>query len=376
MSDTGLILVVDDDADLLLAHSLFVKSLGYEALTATNGQEALELVRQQGDGVDLILADVMMPVMDGYEFCRILKSELETADIPVLFVTAADTLEEKIKGFDVGAEDYIIKPVTPDSLGRKLRVLMEHRAGNKALRQQLSETQSVAMQAMTYSGDLGQVLEFYKYAIDATSFGELAELLFNVTNNYGLNCTLQVITPNKVLNFGHKGYVTPLEMNVIELGRNKGRFFDFGPRTLINFNDFSLLAKNMPLENPERYGLIKDSLANLCNAVEASVKFLLYQNAAMQKEQIVSTVLGVLEQIDGAFTRMQEENAAVINHVIDEMDEAMMDMGLTPDQEDMIRNIILKGREKSEQVLRDGVALYDLFEQVRAQLDRVLSKKQ
>lgn len=374
MSDSGLILVVDDDPGLLQVHTLFVQSLGYQVVTANNGREALDQVRQHQNSLDLILSDVMMPEMDGYELCKRLKAEPDTADIPVLFVTAADTLEEKVKGFDIGAEDYIIKPVTPEVLGHKLKVLMEHRASSRALRQQLSETQSVAMQAMTYSGDLGQVLEFYKSTLNASSFSKVAELLFDVTNNYGLRCTLQIVTPEKVLNFGDNGEVTPLEVNVIELGRNKGRFFDFGPRTLINYKEFSLLTKNMPVENPERYGIIKDSLGNLCNAIEARVKFLIYENATLQKEQIVSAVLGVLEKIDTIFTQMQEDNTSVMNQVIDALDEAMMDLGLSMEQEDLIRGIVVTGREKSQEVLRDGLVLYDLFEQVRDQLDKVLSK--
>lgn len=374
MSEKGLILVVDDDPVLLAAHSLFVRSFGYEVVTAENGQQALDLVRSHTDTLDLILSDVMMPVLDGYELCRVLKAEPETAEIPVLFVTSLDTLEEKVKGFAVGAEDYIIKPISPGVLDRKLAALMAHRIRSRALQQQLNETRSVAMQAMSYSGDLGQVLEFYKNALNADSFEQVAELLFDVTSNLGLRCTLQIITPGKVLNFGHNGEVTPLEVNVIELGRSKGRFFDFGPRTLINYADFSLLTKNMPLENPERYGIIKDSLGNLCNAIEARVKFMLYENATQQKEQIVSTVLGVLEEIDAAFTTVQQKNAKVIDAVIDELDVAMMDLGLTEQQEDLIRNIVLRGRENSARVLEDGMALFELFEKVRNQLDKVLSK--
>lgn len=331
MSDTGLILVVDDDPTLISAHSLFVQSLGFGVLTATNGQEALDLIRERQDEVGLVLADVRMPVMDGYQLCKALKSEPETAEIPVLFVTALDTLEEKLKGFDAGAEDYITKPITPKVLERKLKALMERRAKNRALQQQLNETRSVAMQAMTYAGDLGQVLEFYKNTLNANSFEALATLLFEVTNSYDLHCSLQIITPTNVLNFSCLGKASPLEVDVINMARNKGRFFDFGNRTLINYNEFALLAKNMPVDNPERYGIIKDSLGNLCNAIEARVKFLLHQDDSLQKEQILSSVRGVLEQIDE----------------------------------------VLKRRKSS---VEDGQVLSGLFEQVRNQLDQVFAK--
>ncbi|HEY3383492.1 MAG TPA: diguanylate cyclase [Vicinamibacterales bacterium] len=102
------ILIVDDSpANLEALHE--VLGPDYELLFATSGQEALELAREQVP--DLILLDVMMPGMDGYEACRQLKREARTERIPVIFVTAMDHEQDEERGLNVGAIDYLTKPI-------------------------------------------------------------------------------------------------------------------------------------------------------------------------------------------------------------------------------------------------------------------------
>ncbi len=369
------VLVVDDDPDLLVAHSLYLLSLGCDVLTAESGSRALEQVQENSGVIDIILSDIVMPEMDGYVLCQTLKSQSDTREIPLIFISQLSSLDEKIKGFEVGADDYITKPISPEELGLKIKKLIELRGTNKNLQKQLRESNNVAMQAMTYSSDLGQILEFYKNALNAADFDEVAQLLFNVTNGYGLKCSLQVLLPTRQKNFGSHGAVSPLESNVIEMSRCKGRFFDFGCRTLINHDEFSLLVKNMPVDDPERYGTLKDSLGALCNAVEARVKFLLHQNATMQKEKIVNSVIGMMDDVDGMFTQLQQKNSTVINDMLDKIDDAMLDLGLTEMQEDLIREIILAGREESEETFKSGDRMYEKFEQVRSELDNALGVK-
>jgi DNA-binding response OmpR family regulator len=366
------VLVVDDDPALLAAHSLHLVSLDCDVLTAEDGRRALEQVRQFPADIDIILSDIVMPEMDGYALCRAVKSDVATCEIPLIFVSQLSSLAEKMKGFEAGADDYITKPISPEELGFKISNLLKFRVKNRELSEQLSESNNVALQAMSYSSDLGQILEFYKSALNAAGFDEVARLLFDVTRGYGLKCSLQIVTPEHIVNFGSQGAVSPLEANVIELSRGKGRVFDFGSRTLINYQDFSLLVKNMPLDDPERYGTLKDALGALCNAVEARIKFLLHENAAQRKRRIVNAVISMMEEVDAMFTQIQQQNAEVITDMIDELDEAMLDLGLTANQEDLVREIIIQGRERSTETFKSGAKLYDKFSQVRAELDNAL----
>jgi len=109
--DKPTILVVDDTPDNLSLMTGLLKDL-YKVKIANNGERALK-VATTGTPPDIILLDIMMPVMDGYETCRQLKADLKTKDIPVIFLTAKAEIEDEMKGFELGAVDYITKPISP-----------------------------------------------------------------------------------------------------------------------------------------------------------------------------------------------------------------------------------------------------------------------
>jgi putative two-component system response regulator len=105
------VLVVDDTPDNLTLMSGLLKDK-YKVKIANNGERALK-VATTGTPPDIILLDIMMPVMDGYEACRHLKENPVTRDIPVVFLTAKAEVEDEMKGFELGAVDYITKPISP-----------------------------------------------------------------------------------------------------------------------------------------------------------------------------------------------------------------------------------------------------------------------
>ena len=127
MNSKSRILVVDDspsNIDLILE----VLEEQYVMIVATNGTEALDLVKK--NRLDLILLDIMMPDMSGYQVIKILKSDEETKDIPVIFLTALDEVDDEVKGLDMGALDYVVKPFTPKLLKRRVQnhiALKNHR---------------------------------------------------------------------------------------------------------------------------------------------------------------------------------------------------------------------------------------------------------
>jgi PleD family two-component response regulator len=102
------IMIVDDEPVSLKLLRAFLERCGFTMLVATGGDEALVKIKEIRP--DIILLDIMMPVLDGYETCRLLKANEEWADIPIIFVTALTKLEDKVKGFDVGGVDYVTKP--------------------------------------------------------------------------------------------------------------------------------------------------------------------------------------------------------------------------------------------------------------------------
>lgn len=106
------ILIVDDNPKNLQVLGQIVKELGSKIAFAGSGRKAVLYANE--NRTDLILLDIMMPEMDGYQVCRALKENPNTSDIPLIFVTAMDEAENEKKGFELGAVDYIVKPFNPD----------------------------------------------------------------------------------------------------------------------------------------------------------------------------------------------------------------------------------------------------------------------
>ncbi len=115
----GRILVVEDDFDISNMLQLYFKSLGYEVYVAPRGEDALEMTRQKLPNV--IVLDIMLPDIDGYEVCRRLRTNLRTSHVPILFLTQKDERSDKIKGLELGADDYITKPFDVEELRLRVR---------------------------------------------------------------------------------------------------------------------------------------------------------------------------------------------------------------------------------------------------------------
>ncbi|MGC8838512.1 MAG: response regulator [Anaerolineae bacterium] len=116
------ILVVDDDPSALKLIGYTLRREGYEVTTAADGMEALTLVRHER--FDLIILDIMMPGMDGYEVCRRLRANPQTAAVPVIMLTARSMVKDKVSGFRSGTDEYITKPLLPHELVSRVRALL------------------------------------------------------------------------------------------------------------------------------------------------------------------------------------------------------------------------------------------------------------
>lgn len=138
MTTEAYILVVDDDPDNLFLMAEVLRLEGYEVQTAKSGFEALE--KLEGVLPQLILLDVMMPEMNGFEVCRRIRSNLRTATIPILFLTALDNEESHLKGIEVMGDDYLTKPIQTELLVKRIHSIIKlSKLRNAAHQQRLAE---------------------------------------------------------------------------------------------------------------------------------------------------------------------------------------------------------------------------------------------
>ena len=130
------ILIVDDEASIRELLQLNLQRAGYEVLEAADGQQAIQLAGEQQP--DLILLDIMLPGIDGFEVCRTLKSDAVLARIPVIMLTARDEEIDKVLGLELGADDYAVKPFSTRELLARIKAVLRRSAPAQPQQNKLS----------------------------------------------------------------------------------------------------------------------------------------------------------------------------------------------------------------------------------------------
>jgi len=161
------VLIVDDTPIQLKVVISIIERQDIEVTTATSGQEALDLI--ESNPPDLILLDIVMPEMDGYEVCTRIKNSPAHADIPILFLTGRDESEDIIRAFDAGGADYVTKPVNPSELVARIKTHLQ--LGNT-----IAELKEAVDQVQMLSGLL-KICSYCKNIKDEESWVPLEDYL-------------------------------------------------------------------------------------------------------------------------------------------------------------------------------------------------------
>lgn len=159
------ILIVDDVPDNLSVLFEFLSERGFEVLAADSGELAIEQLPHSRP--DLILLDVMMPGIDGFETCRRIKADAAWADVPLFFLTALDDTVDKVRGFALGAVDYITKPIDPDEMLARIEAHLELRALRVALEVRNEELDREVQRRVAAERMLGRTLAEAVLVLDA-----------------------------------------------------------------------------------------------------------------------------------------------------------------------------------------------------------------
>ncbi len=289
-----LVLAIDDDK---YVHHVIEESLsGFCTLIhAKNGDEGLRQAIKYNP--DIILLDVEMPGKTGFEVCSELKANSQTKDIPVMFLSGKKELPDRVKGYNSGASDYIVKPFNAEELMARIRVLYEYRQHSKKLKSDVERAQITAEIAMTDSGDMGRIMRYVGQSYHAHDIQSLSEYMFEFFNPMELDVVLAFWYQDIGIFCGAEGAVCPLERELLEKHRDANRFVDFGHRTIINYPKVSMLIKNMPLDDAQLYGRYKDLFPHILEVT----------NAKVQDMEVNERALTQAKQIGNAFSELSEQ---------------------------------------------------------------------
>ena len=339
------ILMVDDDEFML---AFMEETLGqhYPVRIANHPETALAMMREQPPAV--LLADVRMPGMDGFTLCETIKADPALAEVPVLFLSALDGVDEHVRGYEVGAEDFVTKPVEPQVLLAKVERVLQNVAERRQLRDQAGYATSTAMVAMSTMSETGTLIDALKRFNHCADYPALARAVLASLQAFEVDGVVQLLPPDAApLALTARGQASALEVSVLHHMAGMERIMQFKNRLAISYPRLRLMVSNMPLHDEERCGRLRDHLAVLAESAEVRLDALQYEQQSRRQGSAISDTVAQLGRVLGDIDRMQRQGRADatlhLNSVLGRVEAALLSMGLTQRQEASIVNMIRDG---------------------------------
>ncbi len=343
------ILVVDDEPfNLEIMQEILEDDC--EVAYAKSGRDCMDMVMEIMP--DVILLDVNMPGMSGYEVCQQLKENPRTTNIPVTFVSALDTLAERLAGYEVGGDDYICKPFEAGELLSKVSIAVKYKKERESLMADAERAMSKAMSAMKNTGDVSVLLDFMRSSLNCDSAEKLADLALYTISSMGLRSSVQIRMGDEMLHKSSDGAINQLERTVVKKIAKEDQIVDLGVRTVFNFDHVSVLIKNMPLDDQAKYGLIKNSVALLTETMEIRVLSLLQSRAQPvaakpsmvsskdKIEAITQRVIHLLSELEKSAADLAPQYIKIMSDLSYKMESRFSELSLTEEQEHTLLGLV------------------------------------
>jgi len=305
-------------------------------------------------------------------FSRLKEADQLIQEIPVVLLSEDDALDTKLEAFELGVDDYVVGNVSDDELVARLNKSIFHKIASEQLRSQVDVANKMAFMAMSDTSDLGINIHFLLDSINCSNVDELGQMLFQSLNSYGLKCSLQIRGRYETKNMEPSGMAKDLEAHLLSELKDAGRYYDFGKRTVMNYNRVSLLVKNMPVDDEKKYGAIKDNVFSLLQGVDARIEALddhrTLQEERELMEMLTQRMQTIFIDIDDSYQEIMKEIAGVVDEMAERVGDSVMAMALTENQENILESIVEKGVIDTNLVFNRGLKMDSELQQL---IDRI-----
>jgi len=369
MSALFKVFVVDDDPVILAVIDTILET---ECQLQSFGSAEDCLAQLESEKPDLFLLDVNLPGIDGFTLCRRIKDDPALCTTPVIFVSGCDTIEERIKGYDAGGEDFIVKPFEPEELLRKLKVAQHIVLSQRSLAGLVEEAELLSTMVMANMDETGILLQFMSKLIAMDSTEEIACGLLELLRRYGLEGVVQTRIGHVTQTRSAVGINVPLEVSVIEHVRDQGRIFEFRRRSVHNFERVTLMVNNLPIENADFCGRLRDHLSVAAQGVDSRLQAL-QAEAASRRAQ--NGILAALESVGNTIMELHDVhhgNTAISSRLIVEFQETLLNsffrLGLTDGQEKYLQDLVGDFLARMAEMLDRGSATQDTLQRLNDKL--------
>jgi len=319
---------------------------------------------------------ILFPASFGFELMKEMVDDLD--DIVLILVSMELSLDDKLKAFDIGVGDVI------DSVGsaiEEIKARLSHavfnQIANEQLQSRMNMANEMAMTAMSNTSDLGGNIQFLLQSVNCNNLDELGQLLFQALNSYGLNCSLQMRSIYSVKNMEANGMSKDLESHLLTEMKDVGRYYDFGKRTICNYNRVSLLIKNMPVDDEVRFGAIKDNTFSLLQGLDARIEALDNIVALSDEKRLLQALTRRMQSVMGEVEEQYRTVAINITSSVEtmaiSMEECFMHLGLMEEQELQLNQFVENCIKNANEVFKNTDTVDESFTNILITLEDVFN---
>lgn len=366
MDKTPICYVDDNNSHLTLFEHAF--SNDYNITTFNKTQGIIDKIAQAEP--KLIVLDVNMPEIDGYQFCESIRQHNSLSKVPVVFLSCMRDVADRLKGYEAGGDSYVTKPYDLQELKLVIRAhLMRQEMYDKASESSLKASE-IAMDSMRNNSELGELISFARGVSKVRDEATFINNLFQTLAAFGLESTVLVrLVSGELVTRSDGRPFTLMEKELLELAQNADRITAYGAKYLFSGKNVVLLIKNMPIQNEALLGRLKDHLAILIESAEACVEIingekqrqiLMKNKASTASATISSEFTSILSLADQLFKNLGNDFEALC----EKLEQSFIYLDLTEEQEEKIMNYI-------EQARRDVDKQHLLKNQLRTAMMRI-----
>jgi DNA-binding response OmpR family regulator len=349
------ILIVDDaPQDIKLVMECLKDK--YMITAATTGEKAIDIASKTQP--DLILMDISMPIMNGYDTCKAILKERKTN---IIFLSANDSTEEILRGYAAGGIDYIIKPFHPDILHSKIEFAL----------QRTEKTQNFSGEKSHQSSDdiYRLMLNFNKKCLHIADAQHFANTLIAQCESIYLDCCVQLHAASGTFEASSSGLVSKLEAEILtRMLQEEGNFFAHEQGLFFTHENIAMLVKNLPLTEVNE--TIKKSLFHFIENANTMLLHLDHIHALAQQgiHQPQPNLLALKDRLSTTFEQVdlqknyKKESVKIVDEVLADMESSFVDMGLTYNQEQALLSMLHLGIDRSIKHYEHGAQLDENLE--------------
>jgi len=378
LSEQTICYIDDNKTNLLLIKKAFEKQHKVELLDSP--VHAVDFLRETKP--DLVLLDVNMPTINGYELCRAIRNTPELEHVPVVFLTCRSSLEDRLTGFEAGGDAYVTKPFEIAELTHIVRTQLTRYQQLKKVESKAKSASTMVWTMLQNNSEIGQVVQYARTLSNIRDASDLLKATFSTLNEFGLNSTLLIgLTSGEIVARSDKKPFTPIETELLNLAKHGERIVHVGNKYVFSGHHCVFLINNMPSADEELTGRLRDHVAIMLESCDACVELINYRKTALQLQQKAasrtqSTVTQEFKHVISSFQALNQHSDQTFEKLTSAIEKSFLFLELTEEQEAELMTYIEESRKDNDQIKRYGLTLQEALNRVANSIHQLTGEYQ